>query len=385
MIFKQIDFNSFLLYNYTYSIYDRNEVIHIDNFKFTLIGDLHIRKQAPINRKDDFYNTLKEKLKEIVKVGYENQVDGFLIAGDFFDSPMPSMNVVSEIIRIFLNGSDISDLLYSSSTTAEDIKKRTEKMIPIITVAGNHDLYGNSINTLNRTMLGFLINLGIVRLVSKENPFSLENKDFSCAITGTSYNSDIDSEDKSGYIVDEKLGDKHIHIVHGMLSDTDMGKIITHTRIKDILNTKADFTFAGHEHNGFDLIERDNKYFYNSGSITRLSIEEVDRKVKIAKLEVSKEGFKLLPYYLKTAKDGKEVLDLTKKERKIKKEEEFKEYHEAVKLAGNFEGNTSREIIDSLAENNNIKPHIKEKALEMLSIAIEKIDKGVYGEWYRFN
>ena len=98
-------------------------MIYIDNLKFTLIGDLHIRKQAPINRKDDFYITLKEKLKEIVKVGYENKVDGFLIAGDFFDTPMPSMNVVSEIIKIFLNGSDISDLLYSSSTTAEDIKK----------------------------------------------------------------------------------------------------------------------------------------------------------------------------------------------------------------------------------------------------------------------
>lgn len=419
-------------------LYFRQKVGDEVSFKFALVGDLQQRRQAPINRLDNFYETLKSKITEIVEVGYSEQVDAFLLAGDFYDTPMPSMSVVTETTKLWLNGVDISEVLsepyknlmemaklqedyefivgkivniYDSAMDignpedrqkklfkdiellVKDIKskevvlledaksirptlaKMIKKVIPLITVAGNHDLYGNSISTINRTMLGFLINLGILRLVSKESPYIIKKNKLTCVVTGTSFHSDIDKVGfESDYIIDKKLGDRHIHIVHGMLHHKSMGSIIRHTTIDQISSTLSDFTYAGHEHNGFPLIEVDGKYFYNSGAIPRLSISEVDRMPKIGILNLTKSEVKLKEYFLKTAKAGSEVLDLSQKISEKQKEEEFAEYRKAVKNAGKIEGYNVLEIINSLASNNNIRIAVRDKAIEMVSKAMEKLD-----------
>lgn len=408
------------------------------SFKFALIGDMQQRKLSPENRLDDFYDTLKAKIKEIVDKGYSEQVDAFLLAGDFYDTPMPSMSVVSETTKLWLNGIDISEVLTNpyknltqmaklqeeyqnivnqileiyeslmSITSPEDkqkklyhdvellvkdikareivlledvkslrptLAKKINKVIPLIIVAGNHDLYGNSISTINRTMLGFLINLGILRLVTKENPFIVSKNGLTCAITGTSYHSDIDTKGfESDYIIDKKLGDKHIHIVHGMLHHKSMGSKIKHTTIDKIASTLADFTYAGHEHNGFPLTERDGRYYYNSGAIPRLSIAEVERMPKIGIVSLGNDTFNLQEYFLKSAKKGEEVLDLSKKASEKQKEEEFAEYRQAVKNAGKIEGYNVLEIVNSLASNKKIRTKVRDKALEMVSRAMEKLD-----------
>jgi DNA repair exonuclease SbcCD nuclease subunit len=408
------------------------------SFKFALVGDVQQRKQSPENRLDDFYETLKSKIKEIVDKGYSEQVDAFLLAGDFYDIPMPSMSVVTETTRLWLNGIDISKVLanpYKNLTQmaklqedyeyivnqivkiydvamdisnpedrqkklykdiellvndikskelilledAKNIKhiiaKEINKVIPLITVAGNHDLYGNSISTINRTMLGFLINLGILRLITKDNPYIITKNGLSCAITGTSYHSDIDTEGfESDYIIDKKLGDKHIHIVHGMLHHKSMGSKIRHTTIDKIASTLADFTYAGHEHNGFPLTERDGRYYYNSGAIPRLSIAEVERMPKIGILSLGEDTFNLQEYFLKSAKKGEEILDLSKKANEKQKEEEFAEFRQAVKDAGKIEGYNVLEIVNSLASNKKIKTKVRDKALDMVSRAMEKLD-----------
>jgi DNA repair exonuclease SbcCD nuclease subunit len=407
--------------------------------KFVLVGDLHQRKQSPENRVDDFYSTLKSKIAEIVELGYSEGVDAFLFAGDFFDTPMPSMSVVSETTKLWLNGLDITELLsepykhlmqiarlqedyeriikqlldvYSDAVelgTPEDRQKKlysgveflvkdikakedtllksTEEIrpillqkagraIPLIGVAGNHDLYESGINALNRTMLGFLVSLGIVRLVSMNKPYIFKENGLSCAVTGTSYHADIDTEGLVGdYIVPEKFGGRHIHIIHGMLHDKSMGKKIKHTTVDAIAGTVADFTFAGHEHNGFPLMERDGKYFYNPGAVPRLSVAEVDRMPKVGLLTIGKETVSLKEHYIKCARQGSEVLNQSKSLLEKRKEEEFAEYRRAVQEAGKTKGYNAIEIINSIAANKNIKPAVRDKALEMVAGAMQKLDE----------
>ncbi|NBI07613.1 metallophosphoesterase [Senegalia massiliensis] len=408
------------------------------SFKFSLVGDMHQRKNAPANRLDDFYLTLKNKIREIVDVSYSNNVDAIIQTGDFFDNPMPSMAVTNEVIKLWLNGVDISDVIYQpykeftkmsayqreyeeltneiiniydesnqqnnpeskekrlykdiellikdkkkqKNIITSDInnikpklEKKIKKVIPILLVGGNHELYGNSINTLNRTMLGFLVNLGILKLVSKKNPHLIKKNNLTCAITGTSYHNDIDSRGyESDYIIDKKLGDRHIHLIHGMLHNKDMGKIIRHTTIDQITDTLADFTYTGHEHNGFPLTQVDGKYFYNSGAIPRLNISEIERKPKIGILNMTKGDISLEEHYLKSARNGKDVLDISKKLKDKHKEEEFAEYRKAVRNVGKIEGYNVMEIINSISSNKNIKPKVRDKALEMVSNAIQKLE-----------
>ena len=126
------------------------------------------------------------------------------------------------------------------------------KSIPMIGIAGNHDLIGNSLDTLPSTTLGLLSSLGLMRIVSKDNPVFFETEDgLKVAITGTSYHLHQDEKEYiDDYIVKEKLGDIHIHLVHGMLSEKDLGSLIKHTLIDNILNdikeqTGDDYEFIG--------------------------------------------------------------------------------------------------------------------------------------------
>jgi exonuclease SbcC len=187
-------------------------------------------------------------------------------------------------------------------------------------------------------MIGFMEKLGLVRFATKENPYIITTEDgLKVAVTGAHFHLDIDyPENIDDYIVEEKLGDYHIHIVHGMLSDKSMGGVIRHTLIDQIKHTKADLTIAGHNHIGFPLTEVDGKYFVNPGAIPRLSndVKEIARKPKVLLIDITREnGLKLKEIYLQDVQDGEIVLDRAKIEAKKDANEQIEEYKKAIRDA----------------------------------------------------
>ncbi|MDD3840174.1 MAG: metallophosphoesterase family protein, partial [Clostridia bacterium] len=274
-----------------------------------------------------------------------------LHGGDFWDSPLPSIAVASEFLNVW---------------------KRWTGDIYI--VPGNHDLFGNNIQTLPRTMLGLMASLDVVKIIHEDTHFIFQEGDFKVAVTGIPYHNDIDKPGcENDYIVGQKLGDIHIHIVHGMLSLKKMGDIIRHTLIDDIKQTNADITLSGHEHIGFEKICINQKYFLNPGAIARLNnnIKEVGRMPNVVMIDIDKNNINMEIIPLKTAQPGDQVLDRSKLEEIKFKEEKFAEFKKLIRDAGHIEEYGAYEIINSIADKKNIDKKVRDEAINRIAHAKE--------------
>jgi len=331
----------------------------------------------PKNRIDNWQETLDEKAEEILSIANRNHVSAILQGGDFTDKPKIQDEYHTKIIKRWSTANiyDIVKKLATNEISQEKVLEELKKGKPIISIAGNHDQFGSSMQGFGKTTLAFLEQIGLVNLVTKKKPIILtDDSGFTVAITGSNYSLNMDKDEKrKAYTVDKKLGDFHIHIVHGMLTNQNFGNLFAHTRIEEIKDTKADLTIAGHDHIGFDPVEIDGKYFVNPGSITRLSNDdkEMNRQPKVMVIEVTKEkGIQLKMKPLKCAKPASEVLSTENKE--IKKEmnnriQKIKDSLDTVSV------DTVKDIIDIVEEmplsgnfTQDMKYELKDKIIEKM-------------------
>lgn len=284
--------------------------------KFLYIGDMHEMEHTPSSRIDHFQETVHEKRQEILALAKKHQVSAILEGGDFLDKPRVSNDFLSYLLTEW--GMDqrlIQKLLFQiqlGTSTIEDLKTQMEQQIPILGIAGNHELIGGAIESYEKTSLSVLEEFGLIHMVSKDHPIIFSDDEISVAISGSSYHFQIDGTNKDSYIVENKVADYQIHLVHGMLLNKPETKIMKSTYVPDIaFQTKADLTISGHDHTGYPLHEIDGKQFVNPGAPVRLTAakKEIARMPKVLLITVSKEhGVQVESIFLTCAKKGEEVL-----------------------------------------------------------------------------
>lgn len=338
-------------------------------------GDRHYWMTAPENRIDDYHETTKAKDLEIIELGRKYKVRAFLQPGDFWHKPNVPLEYATEIIKRWSNV-DVFEALNALISNQEIDKKHLEQQlknyIPIIGLAGNHELYGNNLSTLPKTVLGFMEKLGVMRFATKENPYFFYTEDgIKVAITGTHYHIDIDTpEHIDDYVVEEKLGDIHIHMVHGYLTDKSKGNLFRHTVIDQIKHTKADLTITGHDHIGFPITEIDGKYFVNPGAVVRLTndLKEMNRVVKVLLIDITKEhGLRLKEIPLKSALKGDMVLSRKKIIERKKRETHIEEIKKIVRNANVKKSVDITEIVRNISDNQNLPVGVRDKVVGRIS------------------
>lgn len=318
--------------------------------RLLFLTDTHIRGTTPKNRIDHLPETLKNKFKEIGKIVEDYNVDFVLHGGDLFDRPDISVSIVGDFAPIF-----------------NSIK------VPIYIVCGNHDVYGHNPDTINRTMLGLLNSLNVVRIINKGDLIYLNKNGIKVQLTGQPYTYNIDSElNRPSYIIDNSPEgvDYSIHMVHGMLLNKPFIKGIPYTLIDDIKDTKADITLSGHYHTGFGIVNTNGQYFINPGSLIRVtnSLLEIDRMPKMALIELNKTiNIELIE--LKTAKEGKEVLDRQEIENHIFKSERLFEFKQSIDTSINFEKLEINEILMEVSNAEGVSQEVKEEALKRIALS----------------
>lgn len=318
--------------------------------KFLYFTDTHYRGTNPINRLDDFPLTLENKTREIFQIAKDENVDYILHGGDLFDRPDTSISVASTFVKIFM-----------------------ESPCPIYIISGNHDIYGHNPETVNRTMLGFLCDLGIMNLL--DNKKILLKGDVNVQISGSPYKYGIDEKNNiKSYMVDEvdNEADYSIHLVHGFLMEKPFIEGINFTLISDIFDTKADITLCGHYHLGFKTVVHDGKYFINPGSVIRISnsILEIKRRPKILIIEL-KDKISIKEVYLKSAQPGELVLDRSQIENAKSKRAKAIEFEDIINTGTslNFERRDVFKIINSIANKENIPENVKNETLRRVTEA----------------
>ena len=317
--------------------------------KLLYLTDTHIRGTSPKNRLDDYCETLKEKLKEISNIVKEENVDFVLHGGDLFDRPDVSVSIVSEFAQIFQSFG-----------------------VPIYIISGNHDIFGHNPDTLDRTMLGLLCNLGVMHLVNYKK-IILEKDNLRVQLTGSPYIYSMDElSNRDNYKVTEvdESCKYAIHMTHGFLIDKPFMKEVSHTLIEDIKDTKADITLGGHYHFGFKTVELDNKYFVNPGALIRISNSKIEmkRRPKVDIINLG-EDIHIEERYLKSAKPGEEVLDRSEMERHQFKGIKMAEFKESIEASANYKSLDIFDLLLRISKSENISEEVKSEALKRVEEA----------------
>lgn len=326
--------------------------------KILFFTDTHIRGTNPKNRKDSFVDTVEKKLIEITEIIENYNIDFVLHGGDLFDRPDISISIASRFSLIL-----------------DKIK------VPFYLVSGNHDVYGHNPNTINRTMLGLLDILGVIKIINGNEKVILEKNSIKVQLTAQPYVYDIDSPENLDYYIVKDVDpgvNFSIHMVHGMLLDKPFIKGVPYTLIDDIKETLADITLSGHYHGGFKTIKIGNKYFINPGSMVRISnsLKEIERMPKVILIELDK-GIEIKEIYLKSALPGKEVLDRSEIEKSLFKNERIMEFKQSIDAALDFEKMDINEVLIKVSNAEGVEDKVIKEALRRIA---NTHMKGISGE-----
>jgi exonuclease SbcC len=289
-----------------------------------------------------------------MKIAKDNDVKAILHPGDFFTD---------------------SDKKLGNEFVAKIAQRWLSCGIPLIGIAGNHDLIGNNIDSLPSTTAGLLDSLGVFKLIKNGETLSFTDDVTTVHITGSNYHKNMDkAECINDYIVNNKTADVHIHIVHGMLTEKSYGKLFRHTTIDQIANTQADITFCGHDHVGFGIVNYKNKWFVNPGAIVRMTgaENELTRTVKVVLVTIDNGNITLKEIPLASARPSNEVVDRSHLD-EVKVREEYEDYiKDGVRKLKLGDSLSITEVLENIYNRDEIPENIRKSITD--SITSKTID-----------
>lgn len=320
--------------------------------KILYMTDTHIRGTSPRSRTDDFEKAIRDKIEEVIEIARSEEVDLVLHGGDLFDRPNLSPAIVRKFARIFRH-----------------------LPVPLLTIAGNHDIYGHNPATIERTMLGLLDAFGAIRLIHEGERIKWEKDGVTVQISGQPFHYDLDKRDpQMDYCVqNEHAADYCIHMVHGMLVDRAFSDSVPHTVVHDVWSDSVDVLLTGHYHAGFPLQHRNGKYIVNPGAMARINNHrsEIKRIPQVALLELSKAGIDIRLIPLQCAKPGQEILDRSYIEQESYRQEKLAEFVQIVDSSADFQSMNIRDIINEISQLHQVEEKVTLEALRRIAVEQE--------------
>jgi len=257
--------------------------------KILCTGDWHITNHCPKRRTDDFYQTMKEKVKWILNFAKENNCEYILQPGDFFDSYKVNNSVIADTIKLLYN-------------------YRHE--LDIVTIYGQHDMKYHSSDRSN-TPLNLLDATDIIIIL---------DNNINGLIQGISFDGDLDE------MVNEK---PKILMMHKMVINDEklwaaQTDFITPNNI--FKNTTAKLIVCGDNHQGF-IVKGKDKLLVNCGSLMRTKKNQKDHKPFVVLYNTVTKEYKQI---FIPVKPFNEVMDLTEIEEEEKYDKNMEDFLEEV-------------------------------------------------------
>lgn len=110
--------------------------------KILFVGDVHLSPRTPQSRRDDYPQTLLNKLDSLLQLSKDNSVSDIFFLGDMFNSKHMTLSYFTKCFQ--------------------KLKQFTDDNINLYTVIGNHDILYNSESTMNESPLQILFDSGIL-------------------------------------------------------------------------------------------------------------------------------------------------------------------------------------------------------------------------------
>lgn len=270
--------------------------------KFGFYTDCHLTNRHV--RVDDIRDSILNKLSQIYRYAKQQNFDFMLFGGDFFHNE----KVLD--LKIFVN--------------VCEIMKQFGK--PTYFIVGNHDVYGNSLNYYKQSSLNFIATLIPEYFVPLFDVVQLDD----VILYGCHSYNDLEYTINSVQRREDKL---QIMLDHHMIYDKSIpnAQVVTP---KEIGENNLDLILSGHVHMGYQIQTFGKTTYYNPGSLTRMSSDAKDMKVKMAVINNTGKQYTIEQYFPKIL-DGDLVF----------KENVFSGIQKIAKLEQNSE---STDLIQSL-------------------------------------
>lgn len=305
--------------------------------KIGIITDLHIRGKNPINRLDNFYESIMIKFKEALSIFKKEKCKLILDAGDLLHSPIISLTICDDII---------------------DLIDKTK--IDYYTIFGNHPMVNAHLENSNATTLAHMFKR------SKYLKYLEQHQQDNVFIQGYEYYHGIEGDiKKDGLLIEEKsYYELSIAVVHAMITEKKLPYQVLHIPYKE-LKTNYDYVILGHNHHEIGVKKVGKTTVIGLGAIARLTAHEIDykRKPKVAILntKTGEVGVK----ELKKTKSYKEVFDLERL-KKIKESagnlDKFINSLQSTKLQGlNVVG-----VLNEISEKQNIDKEVTDEIIKRI-------------------
>lgn len=310
-------------------------------FKAITFTDIHLADKNPPSRKDNYLNSLLDKIEQAKDICIQRKVDVALCAGDVFHLKSPLKN---------------SHFLVSST-----ISLLKQFPCPVLSIYGNHDIRQDNKSTLTKQPFYTLVKSGAVQYL--EDSYFNQG---SIRIFGMDYVSNPEYADFNRENQGEKVQICVAHVNASSKFDDLFGeRVYTYQKLSE---TSPDVFVFGHYHpdQGIEIIA--NKHFINVGSLSRGSLkkDELSRIPNLGYIEVD-DSYNItcekIP--LKVLKSS-EIFDLEQKEKEDKEHEEINKF--ILEMKNNL----------TLKENESIEQKIKSLGFEKTIIdkALDYFERG---------
>lgn len=291
--------------------------------KILFATDFHFRSMRPISRLDEnFLDTQVAKLEYLASISKDMNLA--ILGGDIFDRPDIGPGVIIKVMRALAK-----------------FKCR------VVTVIGNHEVYGYEGQSIERSALGVLFEHGCIeRLDYIDLP--------GVHIYG------MHAFDKPTWTVPDAT-EKKIIVAHKMITNSPIPNVDC-ILVKDLaLATNADIVLSGDIHYPHD-VEIGSKLFINPGSMSRMSIADRDRMPQAVVLTIELDGDVDYEFVPVPAKPGDKVFNITDYAAKQVSEAHTKDFvktYASVVFSVKAESHKIADVLARFMKENNIPDNMQ--------------------------
>lgn len=334
-------------------------------------GDFHHRPKPPATRVDDFKASQLNKVHQIRQIAQKYHAKALLQPGDFLDKPKFTESFLTEIMTAwgFPQLRTNRKQYDAGNLSKDDYLQKTLDYIPMVAIAGNHELYGGSIKRLPDTSLAFLAKTGFLTIVDRNHPYLIKDNDLTVAITGESYDVDLlsDKPDIKRFMPSQKFGDVDIFMVHEALYNTQFAPNMNWLPLETIWDkTKADVTIAGHIHAGFGWVNHHNKWIGNPGAIAQQSaaLTELNRTICVSLIHINDDKSVEIRDIPLDLPKPKTIFDLSAKDAEEANLEKLSQVQQIIASVPKTTATDATGIINDVAKTNKVSRRAREFALK---------------------
>lgn len=347
-------------------------------------GDFHHRPKPPATRVDDFKKSQLNKVHQIRAIAKKYHAKALLQPGDFLDRPKFSEKFLTEIMtawgfpQLRSNRKDYD----AGNLSKKAYLQKTLDYIPMVAIAGNHELYGGSIKRLPDTSLAFLAKAGFLTIVDRKHPYLIKNHDLTIAITGESYDVSLlnDHPDVNRFMPSQKFGDVDLFMVHEALYNTQFAPNMNWLPLESIWDkTKADVTIAGHIHAGFGWVKHDGKWLGNPGAIAQQSaaVSELNRTICVSLIHINDDKSVAIRDIPLDLPKPRSIFDLDAKDAETINAEKLNQVQQIIASVPKTSATDASGIINDVAKTNKVSRRVREIALRSYHLVTSEHDTTV--------